>query len=162
MAQFILENNKLILKVKKPPLIVRVVLFFLAFSFFLIPFSGMVLSLLLGGRFHFGFLIGIVFFGLIGFYMLRNSLWNTFGNEVLLFNKKNQVQYEADYGWFKDGKKITNFNFLKFSIRPVGYEEDFMGALVIEDENNRIETVVKIPNEQLGELIILLEKKLAD
>ena len=162
MSSYVFENNKLILSVKKSPFLVRVVLFSLSFLSFLSPFIGIILTLILGGRFHFGFLIGVVFFGLIGFYMLRNSLWNTYGKEVILFEKNNQVQYEADYGWFKDGNKKINLDFLKFSIRPVGYTEDNLGALVVGDETNSVESVVKIPIKQLEELIMILEEKLTN
>jgi len=159
MKQYVFENNKLTLIVKRSPLLVRIVLFFLSFLFFLAPFLGMALSLMLGGRFHFGFLIGIVVFGLVGFYMLRNSLWNTYGKEVIFFNNNN-AHFEADYGWFKDAKKTINVDTIDFDIITAGYEDDNLGNLIIVGVETEIISVVKIPKKQLEELIKLLKREI--
>ena len=104
MKQHELNNGELILRVKRSPVFVRIVIFSFAFLFFLLPIVGMTLSILMGNRFHIGFLIGLGFFGLMGFYLLRMGLWNTYGTEIIKF-QSGKVIYEANYGWFKDAKK---------------------------------------------------------
>ena len=91
-------------------------------------------------------------FGLMGFYMLRVSLWNTYGYETIVFDKQ-KVTYEANYGWFKDGKKTKDINPLVFSIKQVGYEEDKKGTLMIGTDDSCIECVTKIPIREIEELI---------
>ena len=155
MKQYHFEGNTLVLNVKKSPLLIRAIMFFFSFAFFVAPLLGMVLSMAKGNRFHFGFLVGLLVFGLIGFYLLRISLWNTYGEEVIELNKPS-VNYEANYGWFKDGKKIINYELLSYSIKPIGYQEDKKGALIIEGENEKIESVIKMPIVQIEELIKIL------
>jgi hypothetical protein len=116
----------------------------------------MIGSMASGNGFHFGFLIGIGIFGLIGFYLLRVFLWNSYGKETISFNNNN-ITYEADYKWFKDGKKTKEINSPNFSIKPIGYEDENFGVLIINSENDTLESVVKIPNDQLEELISKLK-----
>jgi len=156
MQQYILKNNILNLKVKKSAFAVRVVLFFLAFAFFVFPIVVTVVGLLLESGLHFGYFIGIGLFSLMGFYLLRLSLWNTYGEETIEI-LENNIIYEANYGWFKDGKKeieITNPN---YSFKSVGYEEDNEGVLIISSEKSQMESVVKMPMEDLESLLFILQ-----
>ncbi|MDO5980004.1 hypothetical protein [Flavivirga spongiicola] len=105
MKSYEINNNQLILKVRKSPVFIRSVMFLFSFLFFFSPLMGIALSISMGYQFHFGFLIWIGLFGLMGFYMLRISLWNTYGYETIVFDKQ-KVTYQANYGWFKDGKKL--------------------------------------------------------
>lgn len=156
--QYELNNNMLILSVKKAPMFVRAIMYLFSFLFFLLPLTGMILGLVMGKGMHFGYLIGLFFFGLMGFYMLRMSLWNTYGKEIIVFNQKN-IEYSADYGWFKDGKKQKELDRkVEFGIRQVGYEDDQTGALVIGLDEPNIICATKMPNAELEELIDILEK----
>lgn len=156
MKQFELKNNHLILNSKPSPLFVRILILFFSLISILLPIGGMIGSMASGSGFHFGFLISIGFFGLIGFYLLKVFLWNSYGKETILFNTNN-ITYEADYKWFKDGKKITDIDSPNFSIKPIGYEDENFGALIINSKNETIESVVKMPNDQLEELISKLK-----
>ena len=160
MTQYHIEKHTIILKVKKSPLLIRAFMFLITFVFFTIPFVSMMITILMQDRFHIGFVVGIIFFGLLGFFMLRISLWNTFGKETIVFDNP-EIIYEADYKWFKDGKKSYNINPPYFSIEMIGYKEDQIGALLISDgdENELIESVVKIPIDQLEALIEILKKE---
>lgn len=159
MKQYQLNNNELILKVKKSPFLVRFIMFIFSFVFFLAPLSGMIFSILLGKGFHFGFFIGIGIFGLLGFYMLRISLWNTYGFEKIIFNKKH-VTYLANYKWFKDSEKTKEIEPLLFSITSIGYEEDNEGVLKIGFDNSSIECATKMPIPEIKKLIEELERSL--
>lgn len=157
MKQFDFQANKLFLKVRKTPLIIRVIFFAFAFAFFILPIISLIFSISNGNGLKFGHFIFMGAFGLMGFYLLRLSLWNTYGNEVFEIST-NKIIYEADYGWFKDGKKeITNIE-LNYSIKSIGYEEENKGVLVIGSNETKIESVVKIPIPQLEELIEKLKE----
>lgn len=152
MNQFDLQANKLFLRVHKTPIIIRSILFVFAFAFFVLPIISLMISISNGNGLRFGYFIFIGCFGLMGFYLLRVSLWNTYGNEVIeIFDDK--VLYEADYGWFKDGKKEVSYIELNYSIKSIGYEDENKGVLVIQTDNTQIVSVVKMPIPQLEELI---------
>mgnify|MGYP003575419616 FL=1 len=157
MLQFSFKDNILNLMVKKSPFLVRVIMFVLAFSFFAFPITGTILGIASGGGLRIGYFIGIGIFSLIGFYMLRIALWNTYGEETIQI-LENRIIYEANYGWFKDGKKEALIVNPKYSFAPIGYEEDNEGILIIASEEAKIESVVKIPMAQLQELIAVLER----
>ena len=153
--QFEFQKNVLKLSVDKPHIVLRIFLFFLAFCTFFLPFFGIVISLSSGGGLHIGYLIGLGIFSLLAFYLLRISLWNTFGQETFIFNEK-EIVYEADYGWFKDGKATILMENIQYSIDTIGYEEENLGVLILNNEEKRIQSVVKIPKKQLDELLYLL------
>jgi hypothetical protein len=156
MKQYLLEENTLTLRVKKAPLLICLIMFFFSFLFFIMPLVGMILYIDDDHGFHIGFFFGLFFFGILGFYLLRLSLWNTYGKEIITFNGK-ELTYIADYGWFRDTKKqdvpVGPFT---FSARTIGYEEDKEGGLVIGPSEPPLFCVTKIPLEQLEELIIEL------
>ncbi len=156
MIQHELNNRELTLRVKSSPVFIRAIMFLFAFLFFLLPCVGMILSMTMGNNFHIGFLIGIGFCSLMGFYLLRIALWNTYGVEVINF-ETNKVVYEVNYGWFKDGKKIKEIEPLIFSIKEIGYEEDNKGSLVIGSDDLCIECATKMSIDEIKSLIAKLE-----
>jgi len=156
MSQYNLSNNTLNLKVKKSPFLVRVVMFSLAFSFFIAPLAGLIFAISFTTVFNIGYFIVTGIFWIIGFYTLRVSLWNTYGEENIQF-LENKIIYEANYGWFKDGKKEILISNPKFYALAAGYEEDKEGTLVITSNEAEIDTVVKMPMTEVDELVLLLE-----
>lgn len=155
--QFKLEGDDLILFVKKSPLVIRGVMFVFSFLFFILPITSIITVLVSGNGLHVGFLFGLVIFGLLGFYMLRMSLWNTYGNERVSF-QGDKVLYTPDYGWFKTSTKEIDISNVEFFIRSIGYEDDQTGALLIKS-NEEIRCATKMPNDQLNRLIQDLEKR---
>ncbi|KAF2334022.1 MAG: hypothetical protein REI96_15105 [Flavobacterium nitrogenifigens] len=156
MKQYHYQNNILNLQVKKTPFLIRAILFLIAFMLFVFPVGGTIFGIALGNGLHIGYFIGIGICFLIGFYTLRIALWNTYGNETIQI-LEDKVIYEANYGWFKDGKKeilISNPNFYAV---PAGYEEDNEGVLIIGSDDAKVESVVKIKMIQLEELASLLQ-----
>ncbi|RUT70072.1 hypothetical protein D0817_12885 [Flavobacterium cupreum] len=154
MPQFVLENNQVKLSVRKSPFIIRLVLYFFAFAFFTFPTAGTIASIALGEGLHFGFIIGIGIFSLLGFYLLRVALWNTYGEEIIAFSK-NEIVYEANYGWSRDAKKIIKNESLTYFASPIGYEEDNEGILILDNGKEIIECAVKMPQQQIEEVIML-------
>lgn len=111
-----------------------------------------------GGELKFFNIVFVFIFGLIAFYMLRVSLWNTYGFELIQFGN-NKLTYVTDYHWFKDKVKEFDFEKINYDIKPVGYEEDNKGVLVIRfDDDKVLETVTKIPISDLESLIVSLSK----
>ncbi|MBZ4042145.1 hypothetical protein [Flavobacterium hibisci] len=156
MQQYNYQNNVLKIKVKKSPILVRIMMFGLAFSFFVFPLLGAIIGIANGSGLHIGYFITIGIFSLIGFYTLRMALWNTFGEETIQI-LEDRVIYEANYGWFKDGKKETSTSNLHFYALPVGYEEDNKGNLIIASDGIEVESVVNIEMTQLEELVSFLQ-----
>lgn len=151
--QYQIDGSKLTLSVKKAPLLVRLVMFLFSILSFLFPLLGMICGLAMGTGMHIGYLIMLFIFGLVGFYVLRISLWNTYGKETVIFKEK-IIEYYADYGWFKDGRKQMEINQpVEFGIRQIGYEEDNKGGLIIGLEEPNITCVTKMSKTELEELI---------
>ncbi|SEA66735.1 hypothetical protein SAMN05443667_10715 [Flavobacterium gillisiae] len=121
MNQYSFENNQLKLKVSKAPFLVRLVLYIVTFLCFTLPLFGIVFNIIQGNGINFGGILALGIFYLIGFYLLRISLWNSHGEETILFNES-EIIYIANYRWFKDGKKSLEKNEVTYSIKPVGYE----------------------------------------
>lgn len=158
MKQFEIEKNTLTLYVKKSPFIIRIIFLIISILFFLLPISGMIAAILNGDPLKFGYFIVIGLSGLLGFYIFRIYLWNSFGKEVIILNK-NEISYEADYKYFKDGRKLIAFDTINFNITSIGYKEENLGLLTIGHEESKIESVVKLPINQLEELIQKIENK---
>ena len=156
MDQFSFENNQLKLKVSKTPVFVSLILIIITFLCFALPIFGIVFNAVEGNGIKIGGILVFGVFCLIGFYLLRISLWNSYGQEIIKFNE-NEIIYIADYRWFKDGEKTLEKNEITYSIKPVGYEEENNGILVISNGKSEIESVVKIPKENLEKLISRIE-----
>lgn len=156
MNQFSFEKKQLKLKVAKSPILVRLILFIITSLCFVLPLFGIVLNIIEGNGIKFGGILAFGVFSFIGFFMLRVSLWNSFGEEIIQFND-DQIEYVADYRWFKDGKRTLDKDLIMYSIKPIGYEDDNKGILVISNGNSKIESVVKMQNKNLEELIELLK-----
>ncbi|MFB9076374.1 hypothetical protein ACFFLS_19110 [Flavobacterium procerum] len=155
MQQYDYQNNILILKVRKSPILVRTIMFLFTFLLFALPIGGAITGILSGRGFHISYFIAISVFSLLGFFFLRISLWNTYGQETIQIFE-NKVIYEANYGWFKDGRKETPITDAKYYYNRAGYEEDNEGVLVIASGDAQIESVVKMPISQLEELLKFL------
>ncbi|WP_026703544.1 hypothetical protein [Flavobacterium soli] len=156
MSQFSFENQQLKLQVVKSPLLIQGILFLFTFLCFALPLFGLIFNAIEGKGIKFGGILALGIFSLIGFYMLRVSLWNRYGKEIIDFNT-HEITYFADYKWFIDGKKSIDKNAILYSIRPVGYEDENKGILIISNEKSAIESVIKIPIQEIEKIIQILE-----
>lgn len=156
MNQYNFKNNILRLKVKKAPLIFRAIIFFCASAFFVLPVIGVIFDIAFGGSLNIGHFIGVGVFYVIGFYVLRVFLWNTYGNETIEI-LENKIIYEANYGWFKGGRTEMEITSPAYSFKSVGYEEDNETVLVISSENAQMESVVKMPIDEIKALLRILD-----
>lgn len=87
MNQIEFKDNILILRVKKSNIFSRSILYLITVLSAVLPLGGFFVNLINGGEFKFFNLIFLLLFGLIFFYMLRISLWNTYGKEVINISK---------------------------------------------------------------------------
>lgn len=148
-----LNQNTLTLHVKKSPLLGRIFILFLAFIAVALPIMGMVFRFLDGGGFHFGFLIGLGAFSLIGFYFVRLFLWNTYGKEVIAIGD-NIVSYYVDYHYFKGNQQEIKYEALVFEVEQIGFEEEQLGRLIIAaNEKEFIHSSVNMDISELEEII---------
>lgn len=152
MKQYLIEDNKLILKVKKVPLFILIIMYLISFLLFVLPLIGIIVALVNNNGFHIKYILTMFIFGLMSFYIFRISLWNTYGKEELIFNKEH-ITYSVDYGWFKDKLSTKVINNPSFSIKTIGYEEDKKGVLIIQDDNDKIECVTKMSIDAIEQLI---------
>lgn len=157
MKQYEIKGDDVILRVKQAPVFVRGLLFVVAFLFFIHPFVGIIFYAPFGEGFHFWYFIWLVVYGVLGFYLLRLALWNTYGKEKITISK-NSINYFVDYGWFKDRIKQSKTEApITFSINPIGHT-DKRGRLVIGQNDTAINSAIRMPLPQLQELISKLNK----
>ncbi|WP_298901642.1 hypothetical protein [uncultured Psychroserpens sp.] len=152
MKFYQIEHNTLTLHVKKAPLFVRITMFAFSILCFILPLAGIVASVSFGSGLKFGLFFGMFIFGLLGFYLLRLSLWNTYGKEIISLDSE-VITYYADYRWFKGALKSATAVKPTFLWNPVGYVEDQQACLVIEADESSIESVVKMPISEIETLI---------
>ncbi|WP_411972440.1 hypothetical protein ACLCDV_24210 [Sphingobacterium sp. Lzh-3] len=152
-----LKQNQLVLKEKRGPLIARIFIYILTIFATCLPLGGLLANIFNDGV----TLVSVIMygvFGLIAYYMLRVSLWNTYGAEIIEF-QKNKINYTANCQWFKGGQKEIDFEKVDFTIQKAGYEEDNKGVLVIKyDDNGLFETASKLPLSDLEILLINLKE----
>ncbi len=151
------RKNQLIINGQKSPLLIRATLIFIILICAVIPIIAIIALIAEEKGPHFGIFIIFIFFWGIGFYLLRIILWNTFGKEVLTF-ENDSLLYEADYRFFKDGKKFISNKFLEISIVPVVEKQISFGTFQFSDSEKSIETVLSLPLERMEELTIEIEK----
>lgn len=162
MMQYFIDSKGINLKVRRAPIVVLVMFSFITILAFVSPLIGIILNLAAGKGFHIGLFFGLVIFGLLGFFLLRNTLWNAFGQETIRF-ENNEIEYVADYGWFKDKVKSFSYsNDLSFGIKPIGYEEDHKGTLIISTSNGTVNCVTKMNIDELQNLISLMSKEFCE
>jgi len=148
------------ISINKSPLIIRIVLLAVLIMFALIPILATYFRLSSGYGFHFGLFISFAICWLIGFYLLRIILWNAYGKEKIEFNNK-QVTYEADYKYFKDGKKVLENESITIDINKIPEEKKDIGTLTINNVSDQIITVIKLPLEELKEIEKMINEKIS-
>ncbi|MDM1391529.1 hypothetical protein HX052_16455 [Myroides marinus] len=153
MNQIELKGNTLILRVKKSNLFSRIVLYFITILSAALPLVGFFLNLLSFGELGFFSLMVLLLTWLFCFLTLRISLWNTYGKEIITISKT-KLEYTVDYNWFKDKIKEFDYEYITYTFKQVGYEEDNKGVLVLDLNNGGVfQRVTKIDIESLNDFI---------
>jgi len=149
MQQIKLDNKSLVIEIEKVPIGIKLILTFLLAICVLMPI--VVTYVFFYSGLTVGILISYAFFWGIGFFILRFVLWNTYGQEVITFNK-DKVDYYADFKLFKDGRRSIENREITFDIIE---EIEGKGRLIIENGTKKIESSIKTP---IKDLMMLIEK----
>lgn len=138
--------NSFTISVKPAPIVIRFVLMTLLFISITGPLLGLILSAQSKEGIKFGNILVLIIFGIIATYLLKMLLWNSFGSETFKIND-NKIEYEADYKWFKDGKKILDLETTEVII--VDMEDHKHGKLILKDHENQINSAIKVKIEEI-------------
>ncbi|NVO02830.1 MAG: hypothetical protein HXX09_09035 [Bacteroidetes bacterium] len=142
----------LTLSVPKSSRFTRIILIFFTIFFFIMPILSTIFIIYFEQELKFGFAIFYIVFWLAGFYFLRLFLWNSHGKEVLTFGKE-KISYFTDYKFFKDRRISISNQLINIEIieKEVNFEKK--ATLKIFNETETIETSIKVPFEDLKELV---------
>lgn len=152
MKNYTFTDNNLKLRSPNSPIWVRIILYLItSVTGFLVVFK-LINIIKLGDEIKIFDLAYIGIFGLIFFLILRIALWNTFGSESITI-KDNEIEYYADYGWFKDNKKSFELKNTTFELLNVGNEKDNKAVLMIHNGEDKIQTVSEQPLSDLENII---------
>jgi len=127
----------------------------LAFIAFLLPFFIMILIISSEyGGISFGFLLACLIVWIPGGYLLRLGLWNKYGREVFVVEKKKFTHYN-DYKYFKDNYKEKDYNEIEIGEAfNIGEENDRHSAYIIVslDGEVAVHSHKKIPVSVIKEI----------
>lgn len=153
-----IDKNSLTIFLKRAPLFVRVMYYVFTAICFLFPLVSVTLYAIYSGKLHFGFIFLFALFGVIGFFLLRASLWNTYGKETIQRNG-NIIEYTADYGWFKDKARSLNVQ-QTTEVKELPHYNDGKFKLAVSngDASSSIETAVPLEEDEAIQLVQKLEQ----
>ena len=152
MKNYTFTDNNLILRTPNSPLVLRIFLYLITLITGLLVISKLEHLVFSGDEIKILDLGILGIYGLIFFFILRISLWNTFGSENITISD-NKIEYYADYGWFKDNKKSFELNNTTFELLKVGNEKDNKAVLIIHNGEDKIQTVSEQPLSDLENII---------
>ncbi|NGX84311.1 hypothetical protein [Aequorivita sp. KMM 9714] len=149
--QFNIDDNHLIISARKSPIFIRIVLTTFLVLIALIPIAVTIFVLKSGE----GPFIGIVFSFLlcwgIGFYLLKLTLWNSVGREILSMETE-KISYVADYRLFKDRHKEIEIQDLETELIREEQFDKPLGRLRLKTKSNSLETVLQMKISEVEEL----------
>ncbi|MTG98245.1 MULTISPECIES: hypothetical protein [Myroides] len=154
-TQYQINERQLLLRVKKAPLAIRIILYVIAIAGILLPIIATVSAILLPTT-TMSIVNIIVMTALlfISLFIFRLAIWNTKGEEEFYF-ADDHVYYQANYGWFKDKRKRYNLTdkAISFEIRSIGSSDDHKGVLLMQSGTKLFGSAVKVPVEDLKIII---------
>ena len=156
------KSNQIIIEVKRAPLFMLIIYYLFTTLFFILPFVSVTLFVVFNRQFHFGFIFLFALFGVLGFFLLRSSLWNSFGKEIIE-KKACRIGYIADYNWFKyKVKSIDIKDSVKIKIEPHYNDGKFKLTIVSTNNKDVIETAIPLEYKDAQLLKIELEKMILE
>lgn len=158
MNSFEIKGNLLTMKNGKTPVVVRVITFTLALLFFLMPIAALVKAFMEQQAPTFYLFAFVMVLALMGYYMFRISLWNTYGVDLIDF-RGDRITYTTHYGWFSeemDTLPVKGAVFFTFDTSRS--KDNSTGSLCISSAEQSIQCTVQIPLNELELLLKKLEK----
>jgi hypothetical protein len=128
----------------------RIILLVLTTISFLIPIVATVFAVLIL-ELKPAILITYIIFGLSGRFFLKLYLWNKHGKEILSL-KRDKINYHADYKMFIGNKREINSDTVKIEYLESAEEKENFGTLKLLNDNAIIETVIKLPLNDLDRI----------
>ena len=149
--QIEISGSQLTIFTKKTPVFIRIVLTLILTILTLIPLAATFFVLTYGDGPHIGIAFSFILCWGVGFYLLRVTLWNSVGREILKLEPK-KISYIADYRLFKDGRQEISTTDLETEIIYEDEPNKPIGRLRLKNKTTSIETVIQTKITELEEL----------
>lgn len=125
----------------------RIILLALTTISFLIPIVATIVAILIL-ELKPAIIITYLIFGLSGYFFLKLYLWNKYGKEILSL-KRDKINYHADYKIFIGNRREIDSDAVKIEYLESVEEKEIFGTLKLSNDNAIIETVIKLPLNDL-------------
>jgi hypothetical protein len=142
-----IHNETIAINSEASSLAPRIILLVLTTISFLIPIAATIFAILIL-ELKPAILITYIIFGLSGYFFLKLYLWNKHGKEILSL-KRDKINYHADYKIFIGNKREINSDAVKIEYLESVEEKENFGTLKLSNDNAIIETVIKLPLNDL-------------
>lgn len=149
--QIEINGSQLTISTKKAPVFIRIVLTLILSILTLIPLAVTFFVLTYGDGPHIGIAFSFILCWGVGFYLLRLTLWNSVGREILTLAPE-KISYIADYRLFKDGRQEITTKDLETEIIHEDEPDKSFGRLRLKNKSTSIETVLTTTIAELEEL----------
>lgn len=149
--QIKIRGSKLTISTKKAPIIIRIVLSLILSILIIIPLAVTFFVLTYGDGPYIGVAFSYLLCWGVGFYLLRVTLWNSVGREILTLDPE-KISYIADYRLFKDGRQEIPTKDLETEIIYEDEPNKPIGRLRLKSTTTSIETTIQATIAELEEL----------
>jgi hypothetical protein len=141
------DKSEVIICRKKMPYFIIAFMSIFCLAGLILPFIIMSLS---DGENNGGILFSSLFFWGVGIFLLRIILWNSFGRQVIIF-EKGKVSHHFNYGLFKS--KITEVEKQQYHFSSVIQQDEDEGRIVMHLADNNIVSPFNLQREELNYLL---------
>ena len=152
--QIKINDSQVSISARKAPVFIRLILTLILSVLILIPIAVTFYYLVYQDGPHIGIAMSFILCWGVGFYLLRITLWNWAGQEILTLNQEN-ISYNADYRFFKDGRKEIVLKDLETEIIYEDESNKQLGRLRLKNKSTSIESVLQV---RISELKVLKNK----
>lgn len=146
-----MHSSQLTIYAKKSPLFIRIVLNLTLLIVILIPLAVSFFVVNNGDVPSIGIAFSFIICWGVGFFLLRVTLWNSGGREILTLDPE-KISYIADYTLFKDGRQEITTEDLETEIIYEDEPNKPFGRLRLRNESTSIETVLQTTITELEEI----------
>ncbi len=145
-----IEESQLIISGGRAPVFILFCLGVILFMLIIMPIAAAIFILTYGDGPHIGIAFSFILCWGVGFYVLRITLWNSVGREILTLDPEH-ITYIADYRLFKDGRKEISTRTLVTEIIYEDESSEQLGRLRLRNNSTSIDTVLQATITDLEE-----------
>ena len=146
------RENCFTISVKKPPKIIQISLLIIILISVLFPIIIMSAMIILRAELKIGIFFAFALFWGIAYYLFRVWTWNLNGKENYEFGEE-KISYFADFKYFKDSQTQIENKEIKLEINEIIDGKNKYEQLVIKNENDKIESCIKVSPREMNNLI---------